>query len=133
MDEINIKKTIFTPDIFLSKEDNFFLISGKSVTENAEELYNPVLKWFKKYFDNPNETTEIILYIEYLNSASSLQIGILFDIITKNKNKTKLIINWLYEEGDELSEDTGKEFQYIYEFKFNFIEIYEDNSEVFIF
>ena len=56
MDDLIINKTIFTPDILLSKKDIFF-ISGKSVTENAEELYNPILTWFKRYFDSPNETT----------------------------------------------------------------------------
>lgn len=132
-DDINQTETVFTPNIFLNKSENFFLISGKSVTENAEEFYEPVFNWFNEYFKNPNISTEIIFFIEYLNSASLLQIGSLIDILIKNKNNTNLIVDWLYEKDDELSIEVGKEFQYIYKYKFNFIEVEEKNTEIFIF
>lgn len=132
-DDINQTETVFTPNIFLNKSENFFLISGKSVTENAEEFYEPVFNWFNEYFKNPNISTEIIFFIEYLNSASLLQIGSLIDILIKNKNNTNLIVDWLYEKDDELSIEVGKEFQYIYKYKFNFIEVEEKDTEIFIF
>jgi len=132
-DDINQTETVFTPNIFLNKSENFFLISGKSVTENAEEFYEPVFNWFNEYFKNPNISTEIIFFIEYLNSASLLQIGSLIDILIKNKNNTNLIVDWLYEKDDELSIEIGKEFQYIYKYKFNFIEVEEKDTEIFIF
>ncbi len=133
MDELSISKTVLSPDIILNKKDNFFLLSGKSVVENAEDFYNPILKWFKNYFNNPNKNTEIIFFLEYLNSSSSLQIGNIIESILKNKDKTKIVINWLYESSDELALEAGKEFQYIYQFKFNFIELEDEYEEVFEF
>ncbi len=133
MQEINIEKTVLSPRVILNKTEDFFFIFGKSIIENAEEFYNPVFEWFRNYYKNPNEHTEIIIFLNYFNSATSLQIGNLIELFTENKNSTNLSINWLYEINDELGEDAGKELQYIYEFKFNFIEVPAKKMNIFNF
>jgi len=125
---IHIDKTQLSPKVVLDKENNFFLISGKSGVENAEAFYKPILNWFNNYFKNPNEHTEINLYLEYLNSASSVQIGKLMNIYTDNKNNCNITINWIYDIDDELMKEMGKEFQYMYEIKFNFKETDEESG-----
>jgi len=132
-DEINIEKTQLSPKVKLNKEKNTFIISGKSAIENAHDFYKPVLNWFTNYFNNPNEKTEITLFLEYLNSSSSLQIGNLIHLFGENTNTTELIINWLYDSGDDLMEEIGKEFQYTYEIKLNFKEVNSDMDEDFEF
>ncbi len=129
---LNIKKTILSPQIILNKDTETFIFSGKSGAENPESFYRPVLEWFKNYFKNPNEKTEINFYLEYLNSASSVQIGKLLGIIENNLKKSEISINWIVDEDDELMKETGKEFQYIYKIKFNFIEKkgYSDLSDI---
>ncbi len=133
MEEIYIEDTLLSPKIILNKQENFFFIYGKSIIENAEEFYYPVHNWFKEYYKNPNKKTEIIFFLEYFNSATSLQIGNLIELFMLNKNISNHRIDWLFESNDELTKDVGKEFQYIYEFKFNFIEVTEKDLKIFDF
>jgi len=123
---INIKKTQLSPKVLLNKKNKNFILYGKSGVENAEDFYNPIINWFENYFNNPNEKTEIYLYLEYLNSSSSVQIGKLLNIISNYQDNLHITINWLYDSDDELMKETGKEFQYMYDLKFNFIEKDED-------
>ncbi|NPA68806.1 MAG: hypothetical protein GXO50_09385, partial [Chlorobi bacterium] len=55
-------------------------------------------------------------------SISSHQVGNLIEFLSKQKN-TKLNIYWLFENGDDLMEDSGKEFQLFYDIKLNFVEL----------
>jgi hypothetical protein len=130
---LKIEKTQLSPKIILDKKNNTFIISGKSGIEDAHEFYQAVFDWFAEYFKNPLEKTEINLYLEYLNSASSLQIGSLIDVFTENRDKTDLVINWLFDEGDDLMEEVGKEFQYTYEMKFHFKELSNVSEDEFQF
>jgi len=121
-----IKKKSLSPEIILNQNSNTFLISGKSIVENAHEFYTPILDWFKEYFKNPNESTHLILYIEYLNSSSSLQISNLIFLFSENQKDNKLNITWLYDIDDDTMKETGKEYQYSNFIDFN---IKEYNSE----
>ncbi len=122
MKTLNIKKTELSPKIVLNKEEGIFLFAGKSIIENAEEFYSAVHNWFKEYFKKPNPETDIIFFFEYFNSISSHQVGNLIEFLSKQKN-TKLNIYWLFENGDDLMEDSGKEFQLFYDIKLNFVEL----------
>ncbi|NPA68805.1 MAG: DUF1987 domain-containing protein [Chlorobi bacterium] len=132
MKEFDIKKTDLSPKIILNKEENFYLFSGKSVIENAEEFYTPVFNWFKNYYKNPNTSTNIIFFIEYFNSASSHQIGNLFNLFSKHKN-TLLNVCWLYENNDELIKEAGKEFKDFYDINFDLIPVNPEDTGIFDF
>ncbi len=127
-ENLKINKTQLSPEITFDKKNNIFEIYGKSAVENADDFYKPVLNWFTEYFKSPNENTEINFYLEYLNSASSVQIGKLINLFEINKNKCKISLNWFYESDDEIMYDAGKELQYMYEIKFNFKAIKEDSD-----
>jgi len=128
MKTFRLEKTQLSPEITLDKTNNIFEISGKSGVENAFDFYKPIIDWFIEYFKTPNENTEINFHLEYLNSASSVQIGNLINLFTINKDKCKISINWFHEFDDELMYDVGIEFQYMYEIKFNFKAIKEDSD-----
>ena len=128
-----IKKTELSPKVILDKENNTFLISGKSIVENAHDFYSQIITWFESYFNNPNNNTEIILYLEYINSSSSLQIANLIHLFSKYKDNINLNITWLYDEDDEEMKETGIEFQYTYYVKINLKELKNDISEEFEF
>ena len=122
IEPIFIDKAELSPKVVLDKENNKFLITGKSIIENAQDFYSPILTWFDSYFNNPNNVTELILYFEYLNSSSFLQISNLLDLFSQNINKYNLNIKWLYDIGDEIMKEIGKDLQFTYYVKFNFIE-----------
>ena len=75
MEQLFIKKTDLSPKVLLDKDNNKFFIVGKSIVENAFEFYVPIIEWFKNYFKDPNKSTDLIFFLEYLNSSSFLQIA----------------------------------------------------------
>ncbi len=128
MRNIEIPKTQLSPRVILDKDNKIFEISGKSAVENAEDFYKPILDWFTEYFKTPNDNTAIIFYLEYLNSASSVQIGKLLNLFETNKEKSNITVNWFCETDDETMTEVGTEFKHMFEIQFNLKLIKEDSD-----
>lgn len=127
---IKIEKTANSPEVILNKDNNIFQIIGRSIVENSYDFYTPILNWFEEYFKNPNPSTQLSLYIDYLNSSSTLQIMKLIKIFN---DKPNVKVVWVYEEGDENSRETGEEYELASNVKFEFIETDIDSFEDFKF
>lgn len=132
MEQLFIKKTDLSPKVYLDKENKQFFIVGKSIVENAFEFYIPIIEWFKEYFEDPNDSTELIFYLEYINSSSFLQVANIVDLFSKNIKK-KVNIKWLYDKDDDTMKEIGNDLQFTYLVKINFIEMTPQNSEEFDF
>ena len=130
---IILGKTEKTPEVILDKDNSVFQISGRSIVENAHEFYAPVLSWFIEYFKSPNNNTEFVLNLDYLNSSSSLQIMKMIMIFEQNKSNNNLKVIWKYESEDELSRERGEELQDSSEIDFELLIIESDDIEEFSF
>ena len=109
---LNLKGTEDTPEVFFKKETNQFLLSGRSLPEDAFLFYTPIITWMSDYVKDPNAYSELIISLEYFNSSSVKQILnliSLFEDIVKSKKEAKII--WCYSEGDDLMEIKGLEFK----------------------
>lgn len=124
-----IQQELLSPKVILNKEKNIFFIYGKSITINAHEFYLPIREWFEEYFSSPNEETKLIIYLEYLNSSSLLQIKTLMNIFNEYRKSYNVKILWLYDEDDETLKETGKEFQYSTFLNFEVKEVNEDEVD----
>jgi len=118
-----LKKTQLTPLVILDKDNNMFSIEGKSIYSNGYEFYTPILVWFKEYFKNPNITTELIIYFEYINSSSFFQISRLIEMFSENINNSKLKIIWKYDFDDEIIQENGMEFKKNTNFEFEVLVV----------
>jgi len=123
MDIINIKETEITPSVIFDKESGVFKIEGKTLPENVNIFYQPLLDWFSKYVEDPNEETNLEIKLEYINTASS---KVLFSLflkmeLLKDKNK-KAVIKWLYADDDEDMKDVGEEYDDVIKVPFEHIE-----------
>ena len=106
---IIIEKTESTPEVIFDKDNCVFRISGRSIVENAHEFYQPIRSWLKEYLNDPNNSTELILNYEYLNSSSSLQLMKLVFLLEDISAHKRIKIVWLYEKDDELTKERGEE------------------------
>jgi len=123
MQELRIEAGKNTPEIILNPE-GIIKICGRSIHENAEEFYEPVVNWVKEYISNPAEVTVVNISMEYFNSASARVFIKLFqEIIYVTLKNSKFIFNWYYEEGDEDILERGEYFASILSVPFNFIKI----------
>ncbi len=122
MEVISIKGTQETPEVLLDSNKGIFEISGKSLPEDVKEFYNPILKWFDEYANNPNPQTILKIKMDYFNTASSKMILELFEVVKKAHTGGKeTIIEWYYQEDDEDMQDAGQDYSDLIEMPFKLI------------
>lgn len=89
-----IEPTSKTPQIDLNHLTGELILSGRSIPENAADLYDQALKWVYQYVENPRSTTNLRLNLEYFNTASSIWLAkIVKSLCTINKDECTLLIH----------------------------------------
>ena len=122
MEVINIKGTEDTPSVVLDKVNGVFELSGRSLPEDVNQFYEPILSWIDKYSAEPNDETVFNFKLEYFNTASS---KVILDILLKFEEifeKGKSIrIQWHYHEEEEDMLEAGEEYADIVEIPFDYV------------
>lgn len=122
MEIINIKGTDDTPFVTLDKGANLFQISGRSLPEDVNLFYNPILHWIDAYMEAPNAKTEFNFKLEYFNTASS---KVILDILLKLEEIMEagnpVVIKWHYHEDEEDMREAGEEYADIVEIPFEYV------------
>ncbi len=101
-----------TPGVIFDPENEKFEIYGKSLPEDTNEFYDPVIHYLKEYSENPGKLTTFIFNFEYYNSASVRKIVNMISVLEKiyrEGNDVKII--WMYEESDEVMKENGDDFK----------------------
>jgi len=91
-----IEPTNKTPQIDLNHITGELIFSGRSIPENAADLYENVLKWVNQYADNPRHTTNLRLNLEYFNTASSIWLAKIVKALSSNKESESTLMIHLY-------------------------------------
>ena len=119
MDVIKIKGTDDTPNVILDAENNIIEFSGRSLPEDVATFYAPILEWIDEYAKGPNEKTEVVIKLEYFNTASSKMI---LDILLKfeeiHNEGHDVVVSWYYMEDDEDMEEAADEYADIVDIPF---------------
>ncbi|OFY68132.1 MAG: hypothetical protein A2V64_07825 [Bacteroidetes bacterium RBG_13_43_22] len=106
-----VEGTFKTPHIDFNRMTGDLILSGKSIPENAANVYDPLLEWIAEYIKAPCNTTNLRLNLEYFNTASSIWLAkIIKTLSTINKPEYVLLIH-LYvdiEDTDTLDYDEIK-------------------------
>jgi len=115
MKNLIIEATEYTPKIDFNYETNVLELKGECYPENINILSVPISDWIEEYLQQLKKGQTCILNIEltYFNSSSSKMLANLFDMLEKDveENGTDIVINWIYQEDDDMSEEYGEEFQ----------------------
>lgn len=121
LENLNIKARNIYPAVILDKEKNIFELSGRSLPEDVDAFYIPIVNWLQKYIENPNDYTEFVFKFDYYNSSTARKIIdillLLEQILTKFPEK-KVKVIWYYEDGDEVMMDNGEDFQNVIKIPF---------------
>ncbi len=119
---LRIQSTNESLEINLDKEMGRFEFYGKSLPENPNEFFEPVLNWFKEYVKEPNKETILIFKMEYFNTASSKRILDILSICYEiHQKKLSIIANWYYRYNDDDMKETGESFSEIVHIPFKFL------------
>lgn len=117
---MNIKEneTRTLPEVDFDELNGILKISGKSISSEAAEFYEPVLEYIKEIVKSLDHL-EITFDFMYFNTKTVWELMKLLDIIKHIKN---LNIIWYYEEDDESMLEAGKDYEEIIGIKFKFIK-----------
>ena len=122
MELINIKGTDDTPNVILDKDNAKFEISGRSLPEDVNMFYEPILEWIDSYAEAPCEKTEFNFKLEYFNSSSAKFIADILVMVEKYHSKGfDLKIYWYFDEGDDDMKELGDDLKMETEFPFEYI------------
>jgi len=128
MENIRIEKTNKTP-LFVLK-DGYIRMSGRSIPQNAKELYQTCSDWVEKYVKSPSKMTKIDLFFEYIDTSSTRCVVDILTMISRmsHESSKQVEINWYYEEEDDDSLDLGEYIHAHLNVPFNIIPIKEDEN-----
>lgn len=123
--EINaliIDATNETPRVHFDPDNNLFEISNKSLPEDADEFYQPVVDWLENYKLKPNEKTNISFKLDYFNTASARYITRMVKILDSMARKHEVKIFWYYREIDEDMLSMGEEYFEMTDLEFELVQ-----------
>lgn len=121
MKTLFIEATKCSPRVSFNTNGELFM-HGRSLPEDPVNFYTPVLDWIKNC---SCENVILNLKLEYLNTSSSKQLYTLLCLLKENTVIKHKHVNWHYEEGDDESYETGKEFEILTKVPFSFFEYAE--------
>lgn len=91
-----IEPTAKTPQIDLNYLSGELIFSGRSIPENAANLYDNVLKWVSQYANDPRHTTNLRLNLEYFNTSSSIWLAKIVKALAGIKESESTLMIHLY-------------------------------------
>ncbi|NOY37834.1 MAG: DUF1987 domain-containing protein [Chlorobi bacterium] len=101
-------------------------ITGRSIPEDPDEVYAPVMDWLEAFFtEKPTAQTILEFRLEYLNSGSSKYIlEILKRLKEYHDEGFPVLIKWFYEEEDEAILELGEHYRETTKLPFELIPVY---------
>jgi len=123
MEIINIAATEDTPKVVLDHVNKIFEISGRSLPEDVVVFYQPVMQWLEDFEKAPIANMELLIKLEYFNTASSkLILDILLKLEEIFQNGTQLKVKWYFLSSDTDMKEAGEEYSEIVGLPFEITE-----------
>jgi hypothetical protein len=100
-----------TPRVYYEPDDNSLFLTGRSITENPELVYNPLTVWIKAHLKKYKQLN-VIIFLEYINSGSSKSLCDLLRMISAYMTTDyRVRIKWKYEEDDDSMHELGQHYR----------------------
>lgn len=110
--KLYIESGIKTPQIDFNNFSGELILSGKSIPENAAQLYEKVLIWVNEYIKIPKLTTNLRINLEYFNTSSAIWISKILAALSSIEGFDSTLIIHLYfdiEDFDSMDADDLKD------------------------
>ena len=128
MEDLFINESPQTPLIHFSNKSGVMEIKGRSIPDQPDDFWIPVLNWFESYLLNPVNKTVVKIDLEYFNISSSKRIlFLLYKLNELAEAGKKVHVEWLYRQTDEDMYEVGQDYAYMVKVPFEF-KAYEDTD-----
>ncbi len=123
-DKLYIEPSDVTPEIKFDAIELKFNITGRSMPENSESYYVPILKWLRDRFKEKTVEATFDINLDYYNTGSFIRIMGLFNLLGElNDQGNKFSVRWICEAEDEDNIADGQSFKDVVKIPFDIIEI----------
>lgn len=113
-----------TPSIYFDTNKGILEIRGRSIPENSIEFYKPLNEFIANYLLLEKPQTIVNVSFDYFNTNS---MKCIFDVFKRLETLVmkgqSVMINWIYEEGDDDMLEFGVDFQSVLKIPFTMKEI----------
>lgn len=107
-----------TPEVKFKKEGELKL-SGRSIPDDADIFYNPIIDWVSEYVQEAPYNTIFTIDLDYLNINSSKKIlDILYQLHSLIENGKKPEVIWCYSDDEML--EIGQDYDMLLNIPFKF-------------
>ncbi len=124
METIKIQGTDDTPSVVLDPQNKVFEIGGRSMPEDVNAFYQPIIDWVEKNIPQIDDKIVFVFKMDYFNTASS---KMLLDILVKLEDLysdgKEIVVHWYYNEDDEDMMEAGEEYADIVDLPFEIKEL----------
>lgn len=107
MENLIIKGTDTLPSVSLNTNGEI-KIEGRALPENAAKFFEPLYAWAHEF---SADKVNITINLEYFNTSVSKHLYDFLKIFDDNTNNKKIILTWMYEEGDDEMQESGEIYQ----------------------
>ena len=112
MENLRIEKTSDSPAVNLDPDSGILEIKGRSIADDINHFYQPILTWIDSYSKKPHQKTVMKMFFSYYNTSTSKSISeILKKLDELHKKGFDVKVCWYYDEGDESSMEDGEDFK----------------------
>ena len=131
MEALSFQPTLQTPKISLNPLIGKMEIKGRSIPDNPDEFWLPVLNWFESYLIQPAPKTVFKIDLEYFNISSSKRIlFLLYKLNELVERGLDVCVEWHYRMEDEDMYEVGQDYAYMVKVPFEFKEYKEPDMAV---
>lgn len=111
MEKLVITSTVKTPLVDFNAQTGVMLIQGRSIPQDSETFWEPILKWFYAYAVQPAEQTTFIFDLEYFNISSSKRIlFLLYKMAEMHDHNFDISVEWRCEDSDLDMREIGNDY-----------------------
>ena len=111
MEALKIVGTEDSPQVILDLDATIMELEGRSLPEDVNTFYEPVLSWLEEYSKSPLDNTVFNFKLTYFNTASS---KVILDILTQFEEMIEdghqVLVRWHFPEEEEDMQEAGEEF-----------------------
>ena len=108
----------------LDHDKGYIELKGRSLPMNSMEFFKPLHNWMDGYSRDPQKVTTVNIMLDYFDTSSSKHIYNIFQSLRSvNEQGNHITVNWHYENGDEEMEESGRDYEHLFQMSFNFIEV----------
>lgn len=127
MENFTLAGTSKTPYLNFDPTSGFMEIKGRSIPQNAEEFWSPVLKWFYAYATKPSESTHFVFHFDFFNITTSKRVlFILHKMNEMFENGYKVSVEWRYTEGDNDMKEVGEDYSTMVNIPFKIVALKDE-------